>query len=222
VAREGGIACRLSGRRRSLLPASTLPVSELNTLLGFFREGGSENLAALLRRLARHAGSFIEASEPRPLPRATGYIPGEGAVDLDRLLANCPVGRPRIPIIFYRAMLLAADTAPIDALCRALAERDLAPAPLVVPSLKDQGAAEFIRAALARLQPAIVVTATAFAAAAGTGEPTPFDDIDVPVLQAVIATTRRSPCRKARAASGQPTWRCTSSSLSSTAECCKA
>jgi len=39
----------------------------------------------------------------------------------------------------------------------------------VVPSLKDQAAAEFIRAALARLQPAIIVTATAFAAAAGTG-----------------------------------------------------
>jgi cobaltochelatase CobN len=196
VAREGGIALAvLPGEDRDdprLVEASTLPVSELNTLLGFFREGGSENLAALLRRLARHAGSFIEASEPRPLPRATGYIPGEGAVDLDRLLAYCPVGRPRIPIIFYRAMLLAADTAPIDALCRALAERDLAPAPLVVPSLKDQGAAEFIRAALARLQPAVVVTATAFAATAGTGEPTPFDDIDVPVLQAVIATTRRS------------------------------
>src|SRR5262249_58086697 len=113
--------------------------------------------------------------------------PGEGAVDLDRLLAYCPRGCPRIPIIFYRAMLLAADTAPIDALCRALAERGLAPAPLVVPSLKDQAAAEFIRTALARLQPAIIVTATAFAASAGGGEPTPFDDVDVPVLQALIA-----------------------------------
>ena len=62
----------------------------------------------------------------------------------------------------------------------------------MVPSLKDQAAAEFIRTALARLQPAVIVTATAFAAAAGGGEPTPFDDVDVPVLQAVIATTRRS------------------------------
>jgi cobaltochelatase CobN len=196
LARESAIALAvLPGEDRDdprLAEASTLPLHELNTLLGFFREGGSENLAALLRRLARHAGSFIDASEPRPVPRTMGYIPGEGAVDLDRLVAYGPQGRPRIPIVFYRAMLLAADTAPIDALCRALAERGLAPAPLVVPSLKDQAAAQFIRAALARLQPAIVVTATAFAAAAGTGEPTPFDDIDVPVLQAVIATTRRS------------------------------
>src|SRR5262245_36173241 len=196
LARERAIALAvLPGEDRDdprLAEASTLPVGELNTLLGFFREGGSENLAALLRRLAHHAGSFIDVAEPRAVPRTTGYIPGEGAVDLDRLVAYCPRGCPRIPIIFYRAMLLAADTAPIDALCRALAERGLAPAPLVVPSLKDQAAAEFIRTALARLQPAIIVTATAFAAAAGAGEPTPFDDIDVPVLQAVVATTRRS------------------------------
>jgi cobaltochelatase CobN len=196
LARESAIALAvLPGEDRDdprLAEASTLPVHELNSLLGFFREGGSENLAALLRRLARHAGSFIDVSEPRPVPRTAGYIPGIGAVDLDRLVANCPQGRPRIPIIFYRAMLLAADTAPIDALCQALAKRGLAPVPLVVPSLKDQAAAEFIRTALARLQPAIVVTATAFAAAASSGEPTLFDDIDVPVLQAVIATTRRS------------------------------
>ena len=34
-------------------------------------------------------------------------------------------------------MLLAADVAPIDALCEALAARGLAPAPLFVTSLKD-------------------------------------------------------------------------------------
>src|SRR5262245_3817332 len=196
LARESAIALAvLPGEDRDdprLAEASTLPVHELNTLLGFFREGGSENLAALLQRLARHAGSFTDVSEPRPVPRTAGYIPEIGAVDLDRLVANCPQGRPRIPIIFYRAPLLAADTAPIDALCQALAKRGLAPAPLVVPSLKDPAAAEFIRTALARLEPAIVVTATAFAAAASGGEPTPFDDIDVPVLQAGIPTTRRS------------------------------
>jgi cobaltochelatase CobN len=196
LARESATALAvLPGEDRDdprLAEASTLPVHELNTLLGFFREGGSENLAALLRRLARHTGSVIDVSEPRPVPRTAGYLPEIGAVDLDRLVANCPQGRPRIPIIFYRATLLAADTAPIDALCQALGKRGLAPAPLVVPSLKDPAAAEFIRAALARLEPAIVVTATAFAAAASGGGPTPFDDIDVPVLQAVIATTRRS------------------------------
>jgi cobaltochelatase CobN len=196
LARERSIALAvLPGEDRDdprLAEASTLPVRELDTLLRFFREGGEENLGALLRRLARHSGARIEAPEPRAVPRTAGYIPGEGAVDLDRLVSFCQHGRPCVPIIFYRAMLLAADTAPIDALCRVLAERGLAPAPLVVPSLKDRAAAEFVRAALARLKPAVIVTATAFAAAAAAGEPTPFDEIDVPVLQAVIATTRRS------------------------------
>ena len=196
LARDRGIALALlPGEDRDdprLVEASTLPAHELETLLRFFREGGPENLAALLRRLARHAGSLVETPEPRPLPRTAGYIPGEGAVDLDRLVSACPKGQPCVPIIFYRAMLLAADTAPIDALCRALSERGLAPAALVVPTLKDRAAAEFIRAALVRLEPAVIVTTTAFAAAAAADEPTPFDGTDVPVLQAVIATTRRS------------------------------
>ena len=196
LAREGSIALAvLPGEDRDdarLVEASTVPTQELDTLLRFFREGGPENLAALLRRLARLSGSQLEGPEPRTVPRTAGYIPGEGAVDLDRLVAFCQRERPRIPIVFYRAMLLAADTAPIDALCRALAEHGLAPAPLVVPSLKDRAAVEFVRGALARLEPAAIVTATAFAAAAAASEPTPFDQTDVPVLQAVIATTRRS------------------------------
>ena len=154
LARERSIALALlPGEDRDdprLAEASTLPDHELDALLQFFREGGPENLQSLLRRLAQHTGSGIDVSEPRPLPRMSGYIPGEGAVDLDRLVAFCRRDRPRVPILFYRAMLLAADTAPIDELCRALAERGLAPAPLVVPSLKDRATGDFVRSALAR------------------------------------------------------------------------
>src|SRR5262245_19244348 len=127
LARESSIALAvLPGEDRDdprLAEASTLPAHELNVLLRFFREGGQDNLAALLRRLARHSGARVEAPEPRPVPRMAGYIPGEGAVDLDRLVSSRQLGRPCVPIIFYRAMLLAADTAPIDALCRAVAGR---------------------------------------------------------------------------------------------------
>src|SRR5262244_1734550 len=195
LARESAIVLALlPGEDRDdprLAEASTLPGHELQRLLQFFREGGPENLAALLRRLARYCGSSIKISEPRPVARMAGYIPGEGAVDLDRIASCCPPERPCVAIIFYRAMLLAADTAAIDALVQALRERGLAPAPLVVPSLKDRMSADFVRAALVRLRPAVVVTTTGFGAAAAAGEPTPFDQTDAPVLQAVIATTRR-------------------------------
>src|SRR6201997_4571339 len=65
LARERGIALAvLPGEDRDdvrLGSASTLPQTELDTLLGFFREGGPENLRALLRRLAYHAGAIDPA-----------------------------------------------------------------------------------------------------------------------------------------------------------------
>jgi cobaltochelatase CobN len=199
LAREQGIALAiLPGEDRDdsrLADASTLPRAELDTLLRYFREGGRENLRALLRRLASYAGTPLDAAEPRPVPRATAYLPGEGAVDLDRLAATLAPGQAVVPIIFYRAHVLAADTAPIDALCEALRARGLSPAPLIVTSLKDEDCADFLRPALARLDPAVIVTTTAFAAGAGPDTPTPLDGPEVPVLQAVIANTKRAAWR---------------------------
>jgi cobaltochelatase CobN len=199
LARKRGIALAvLPGEDRddtALAAASTLAAGELATLLRYFREGGGDNLRALLRRLARYAAFDLETRDPRPLPRFAGYLPGEGAVDLEQLIAALDAGKAVVPIIFYRALLLAADTAPIDALCMALAARGLAPAPLVVTSLKDGEAAVFLPEAFARLEPAVVVTTTAFAAGGSIGEPTPLDAADVPVLQVISATTRRAAWR---------------------------
>src|SRR6185503_12765816 len=59
VAREQNIALAvLPGEDRAdqrLDAASTLPAEELAALLSFFREGGRDNMQALLRRLASHA-----------------------------------------------------------------------------------------------------------------------------------------------------------------------
>jgi cobaltochelatase CobN len=195
MAREQGIALAvLPGEDRDdprLAEASTLPPDELATLLAYFREGGVANLRGLLRRLATHAGVLLPGTEPEPLPRMGLYLPSLGAVTLDRLQAECAQGGPAVPIVFYRSALLASDTAPIDALCEALRARSLSPAPLFVPSLKDGEAVGFVCGALQRLDPALIVTTTAFAAA-GEGETSPLDGTDAPVLQAVIATTRRA------------------------------
>src|SRR6202051_1511828 len=64
LARERDLALAgLPGEDRDdprLADASTLPPDELAALLRFFREGGAENLGALLRRLPRHAGAGDE------------------------------------------------------------------------------------------------------------------------------------------------------------------
>jgi cobaltochelatase CobN len=195
LARERGIALAvLPGEDRNdarLEAASTLSSDELHALLGFFREGGRENLRALLRQLARHAGCELDLREPRSVPRLAGYLPGEGAVEIDRLIASLPHGKPVVPIIFYRALLLAADTAPIDALCAALAARGLAPAALMVTSLKENAATAFLRDTFGQLDPALIVTTTAFAAGGGD-ERTILDETGVPVLQVISATTKRA------------------------------
>lgn len=100
VAREHGIALAvLPGEDRDdarLAAASTLPPPELDLLLRFFREGGRENLRAFLRRLARYAGADLKAQAPQPVPRFAAYLPGDGAVDFERLvesLASSPAQR---------------------------------------------------------------------------------------------------------------------------------
>ena len=198
LARERGLALAvLPGEDRDdsrLVAASTLPADQLDELLGFFREGGPENLRSLLRRLARHAGADLETCKPKPLPRLAGYIPGQGAVALEQMVAALEPNRPVVPIIFYRALLLASDTAPIDMLADALATRGLAPAPLIVTSLKDGEATQFLRGAFAKLDPALIVTTTAFAAGSAD-TPTVLDEPGVPVLQVVSATTKRAAWR---------------------------
>jgi cobaltochelatase CobN len=199
LARERGITLAvLPGEDRDdarLAAASTLSAAELATLLGYFREGGPENLKSLLHRLARHAGFDGDVAEPQSVPRHAGYLPHMGAVDLDALVASLEPHKAVVPIIFYRALLLAADTAPIDALHAALAARGLSPAPLIVTSLKNAETADFLRDAFVRLRPAVIVTTTAFAAGGNAGEQTPLDAPGVPVFQVISATTRRAAWR---------------------------
>src|ERR1700730_912706 len=81
LARERGIVLALlPGEDRDdprLAEASTVPQRELDALLHYFREGGRENLRALLRRLARHAGGQIDVPGPQPVPRLAAYLPAQ-------------------------------------------------------------------------------------------------------------------------------------------------
>ncbi|TIN49649.1 MAG: cobaltochelatase subunit CobN, partial [Mesorhizobium sp.] len=65
-----------------LIEGSTLPRQELDGLLGYFREGGPENMTALVRRLARLAGRDAAVVEPVVVPKAGFYEPGRGVVPL--------------------------------------------------------------------------------------------------------------------------------------------
>src|SRR5215467_13308129 len=98
LARERGSALAvLPGEDRDdprLDAASTLAPDELRRLLQYFREGGSGNLRAVLRHLARHAGCVLPAPPPAAVPRLAGYVTGEGAVALEVLIARLGADRP--------------------------------------------------------------------------------------------------------------------------------
>jgi cobaltochelatase CobN len=194
VAREHGIALALlpgesHERDERLAELSTLPAAELDALLSYFREGGPENMRALVRRIARHAGAELAFDEARPLPKVGFYDPTSGAIS-DKF-APPPHTVSIVPILFYRSMLLAGDVAPIDALAAALAGRGILAAPIFVSGLKDPAVVAFVEAAAAKLSPAAIVATTAFASGAEPGAETLFDRIGVPVFQAYAATTRR-------------------------------
>src|SRR6185436_18370062 len=98
LARERGIALAvLPGEDRDdprLADISTLPADELAALLRYFREGGRDNLRALLRRLAKHAGAALDCAAPRVVPRIGGYTTADQAISLDRLMSTLPQGQP--------------------------------------------------------------------------------------------------------------------------------
>ncbi|MGD0722333.1 MAG: cobaltochelatase subunit CobN [Roseiarcus sp.] len=157
--------------------ASTVPVADLRRLWRCFEAGGPDNLSACLRFIAQRLG----AAEPAPEPREVAPF--------GRFEAACrdaARGAPHALILFYRSILLAADTAPIEALADALAARGMAVTSVYATSLKDPA----VQAPLARLideSPCdVVLNATAFSArldeAGGA-----LDAADAPVLQVVLA-----------------------------------
>ncbi|MFI0846740.1 cobaltochelatase subunit CobN, partial [Mesorhizobium sp. IMUNJ 23232] len=180
--------CREQDER--LVECSTLPRADLDELLALFREGSPGNMDALVRRLAGLARGEDAPAPPVSVPKAGFY---ESSSPRERGEGKTS---PVVPILFYRSMLLADDVAPIDALCEALAAKDIRPVPIFVSSLKDSESVDFVEAAVADLNPAAIVTATAFAVGAEPSAETLFDRAGVPVFQVMVATTRRDAWEK--------------------------
>ncbi len=85
--------------------------------------------------------AISKRAQPQPVPRLAGYLPGEGAVDLERLIASLDPGKPVVPIIFYRAMLLAPTPRRSMRCARRLRRAAWRRRALIVTSLKDREAA---------------------------------------------------------------------------------
>ncbi len=97
---------------------------------------------------------------------------------------------PLVLVVFYRAYLVAADMAPVEALFAALRARGFAVLGLFAPSLKAPEAALWLARRVAELKPAAIVNATAFSGRGEAGA-SPLDAAGVPVFQVALATSTR-------------------------------
>ena len=172
-----------------LAQLSTLAPEAMHRLWRYLAEGGAGNAEQFLRYAASLIGGTAAWREPAPLLRAGIYWPGRESVDLAALRAQWRPETPVAAVVFYRALVQAANTAPVDALIAALQARGLNPLPLYAQSLKDAQAAAILGQALAEAPPDIVLNATGFAVSV-PGEPHRpgvLDAADCPVLQVIFA-----------------------------------
>ena len=159
-----------------LAARGTLDAAATQRMWRYCSEGGVENAELALRFAAHLIGRADEPPAPRPMP-AAGFWPREPA----------QVDRPNVAVIFYRALVAGADTAPIATLCDALDAQGFNPVGLYVTSLKDERSATFIRAALGAYPPDVIINATAFATATAQDDTGALAAFDCPVLQVALA-----------------------------------
>ena len=194
-------ACQASGAKVAFLPGDDQPDAELDALTTLDRaaahrlwqyclQGGVANATNFLAYAATLLGRSAEWNEPAPLLKAGLYWPGRDDARLDAVRAQWRDGAPVAALIFYRALMQAANTAAIDALVDGLQALGLAPLPVYVTSLKDPVAAATVTRLLQQSAPPRIVLNTTGFAVSRPGEPaadSPFTAANCPILQVVFS-----------------------------------
>ena len=143
---------------------------------------------------AKNSAKSARISRPplaaaRPLPEAGLY---EMAATAKFVL---PARAPRAYLFFYRALLQADDTQPIDALINACAKEGIALSAIYVSSLKSKSALEFLHKQLKSSPPEIMLNATGFALGEGQD---PLAAYDCSVLQIAFSSHSLATWRNSR------------------------
>ncbi|MEO7221812.1 MAG: cobaltochelatase subunit CobN, partial [Devosia sp.] len=199
----------------SLESRSTVTSEEWRRLHGLFTAGGPENADAVLRMFVQVAelslppplrgggwplaqssgptptpapplkGEGGESSVPfmpKPFPRFGYWLPGRGVVE-----EIAVSDRPAVPLLFYRAALEGAGTAPLESLVAQMERRGLAPVPLMISTLKEGACIRFVQRAFATHAPQAILNLTGFALGLDglDDKLNPFAGCDAPVIQLV-------------------------------------
>ena len=202
---EVAAACRAAGIPVLFLPGDDKPDPELAALSDcrdidytkfwdYFVQGGIANAEAALARAAAALGREADVPDPLPILKAGLYWPGKAApgfADLPGFIAEPK--KPRVGLLFYRALVQAGNLSAVDALCRSLQDAGAVPVPIFATSLKDPVSAAAIQEICAEAAPDVILNGMGFAVSQ-PGAPkaqTPLDQADCPILQVVFSGSNR-------------------------------
>ena len=164
---------------------STLAPDGVFQLWRYLAEGGPANAENFLHYAGSLIGRETAWAAPAALLRAGLHWPDRALPSLEEIAAEWRGAHHIVPIVFYRALVQSGNTAPVDALIRALAARRMRPLPVFVHSLKDGEAAALLSEVFAAAPPDVILNATGFSVRAGSGSD-PLAAADCPVLQVVF------------------------------------
>ncbi|MEX0502288.1 cobaltochelatase subunit CobN [Alphaproteobacteria bacterium LSUCC0719] len=177
---------------------SSVSPDQCHALAAYLDSGGPDNARAFLLALRDLCDGTETAPPPLPLLRAGIYWPGSRTPDLGVLRADWRAGAPVAAIVFYRALMQAADLAPVDAAINACVDAGMNPLPLFSASLKDAESAAVLADLLRQAQADVILNMTSFAvsdplagddAMPGMQSAGPFGAVDAPVLQLVLSAS---------------------------------
>jgi cobaltochelatase CobN len=173
-----------------LMALSTVPAGVATEVLAYLREGGVRNLAQLAAFLA---DTLLLTGEPFDLPEP---MPAYGIRERGTPAAD---GRPVVAVVYYRAHELSGNTGFVDVLCDAIDAAGGSARPVYCASLRDPSAelAQLLDGADAVVATVLAAGGTVAADASAGGDEGAWDagllaSLDVPVVQAICATTTRA------------------------------
>lgn len=171
---------------------NTVPESLHLRFFDYFAHGGVDNFILALE--LAHSHIFRTDTQPlsaRPLLKSGLWLPTNSAPTIEDI--DYDSSRSTVAIIFYRSLLLAANTESIESLHRALRQENLNVLPIFVSSLKDDVSCEVIRRAFSVMSPRVVLNLTGFSVSTA-GESrvaTVLEEGGAIVLQAILAGCER-------------------------------
>ena len=198
-----------------LMALSTVPAGVATETLGYLREGGPENLRELARFLSDTVFLTGEGfTPPHPMPPhglhpLPAPAPPSMIVNSSGQIAPLSVhdhetARPVVAVVFYRAHELSGNTAFVDTLCEALAERGATPRPIFCASLRSADAqlADLLKPADVVITTVLAAggSAAADASSEGDWDAGLLGGLDVPVLQGLCLTSSREQWEASNAA----------------------